>query len=562
MLTVAQTDDEPLDVPIAVHEWAGLPEDVEADPLTGEVTVGGVPLDLQERKERLRQWGLSVKSPWLPDLQKKDLWRERLRGVLTPEQEAKFIWFEQKKNDLVRRNQKRKKIKEWEAKDNLDAKSQKALEDARREVLEIEERYPEEQFYLDVAVSTGEHPADFEWVRQPLYEPNRRVPPKTTVRYGEDLQPEVLREDASPANLEQGIENILDVLRKARRDEIIYWRRWYVHANEDTKALAERYGVDESLVAALIAALSPNTQWEMNVMLAEQWLRGRGKKYLDYLSNLDQYAADDPLAKVFPETVLDPTGVGAMVYRTNAEKAQRILDTWSRGAWNKRLGFASEHRLEWNPRRPDSVVRAQREFEDFIRKGYIARRTKSPTTWAQGPVASAFEPAAGRMILKPPLGDPKKSPKVTTFYRSIVEPKRAAAEPVLDGHAINIYYGAPRNLSEMERSLSQEVLATIKEAYVKAAERSGPILAAHKLTGTLTPQQLQAVTWSVWRNSLPKGIHKEVKEMEKATRDGVRFDERGVLVYGDRDDEEEAVVAGEDAALDEGVEDLAEVRAV
>lgn len=88
-------------------------------------------------------------------------------------------------------------------------------------------------------------------------------------------------------------------------------------------------------------------------------------------------------------------------------------------------------------------------------------------------------------------GDPwagVSGPKVTVFYESIIDPASVAREIVLDGHAMNIWRGDTKsNLGNMKMPTKQERAQMLKD-YQEAAKAWG-----------MSPQQLQAVSWSVWR---------------------------------------------------------------
>ena len=80
-----------------------------------------------------------------------------------------------------------------------------------------------------------------------------------------------------------------------------------------------------------------------------------------------------------------------------------------------------------------------------------------------------------------------KGPKVTVFYFSLLYPNRVERELVLDGHAINVWRGIKTPLKNMTQPTKAERKAIVHD-YRKVADLVG-----------LTPQQLQAVTWFIWK---------------------------------------------------------------
>jgi len=195
--------------------------------------------------------------------------------------------------------------------------------------------------------------------------------------------------------------NILSVLKKATKDEIDYWSNWYQHAHQHVRELAERYELPLPVTAAVVAVLSPNLGWKVNLLAAqrliENWLMLEGERDLG------------PLEKV-------------PAYKSNVYKALKILDTGDVGL------------------------------------------------------------VAG--------------PKVSVFFHSLLNPDRVERELVLDGHAINVWRGIKTRLQDLRQPTKAEREAIIHD-YRKVADLVG-----------LTPQELQAVTWFIWKAvKNPPNIH-------------------------------------------------------
>jgi hypothetical protein len=76
---------------------------------------------------------------------------------------------------------------------------------------------------------------------------------------------------------ERVIENMRSVHDQCLQEELVNGKDWYRHANLFSLALAETYKVSEMKVAGVIAALSPQKEWQHNKVLAEEFLRTKGK---------------------------------------------------------------------------------------------------------------------------------------------------------------------------------------------------------------------------------------------------------------------------------------------
>ena len=125
-------------------------------------------------------------------------------------------------------------------------------------------------------------------------------------------------------------------------------------------------------------------------------------------------------------------------------------------------------------------------------------------------------------------------PKVTSFFRAINDPEGTRFEVVLDGHAINILRGFPKNLKSLKKP-TPAVRDVYIKAYIEGAKRVNKMVRAavskrrqeQKRKGlplepwppTITPQALQAITWELWRSMIKikkeKGGENEPLETEQ-----------------------------------------------
>lgn len=475
----------PFEQPIPVAEWPGVPEWAHYDEHTNQLIDSrtGLPLDP-------KQFGLSKQRPYEPATkgnEGRELWTERLRDQLTPYQQTRLERMRQQeqlnarlKSDRKQWTNEREKLLDKKQSEGLSAKEQAQLDEVEGNLQLFPT--PEEE--------------------SSLYSAKRTTPTPSSMKL-EDLK-------VTPSG---GVKNILRVLEAARPDEIEYWKNWYEHARTDAHALATKYKVPDALSAALIAVLSPNVKWEENVRAAEQMLRGRGQKVIEYRRRLEEKAQRDLFARLFPELFESKETLGTFGYLRNITKAQRIIDTHkATGSFPEQLLYNVY--LRWDPEDEKDVHVAQKMFSAAKDKGYSARAVKpgamSKTTgrplatWNPGDEVTSFKPHAfgARYIMEPPVGDPEEgAPKVSAFYESIMSPETAQRKVVLDGHAINIWRGRPETLARM-KTVNDKEKNQMRDDYKEASRLSGPILASKGLRGELSPQQVQAVTWSVWRAAI------------------------------------------------------------
>lgn len=188
-------------------------------------------------------------------------------------------------------------------------------------------------------------------------------------------------------------------------------------------------------------------------------LKKATKQEIDFWSNWYQYANGHvkQLADKYEIPLEIAAAVAAVLspnlgWKANLMAASRLLDTWKHINGDESFPYWDK-----NP-------------------AYKANRRKAMKILETGDVSYV------------------KGPKVTVFFYSLLHPDRVERELVLDGHAINVWRGLKTPLKNMTSPTKEERKAIIHD-YRKVADIVG-----------LTPQELQAVTWFIW-----KSVKKPVK---------------------------------------------------
>lgn len=105
-----------------------------------------------------------------------------------------------------------------------------------------------------------------------------------------------------------------------------------------------------------------------------------------------------------------------------------------------------------------------------------------------------------------PTDEIVKGPKVTAFWRTIADPTDPRAV-VVDRHAIDVSLGRVTDDTTRGRVLGRKgAYGEVSQAYTRAAR----ILSAELVAGghlPITPAEVQAVTWTVWRNHYAAANH-------------------------------------------------------
>lgn len=367
-----------------------------------------------------------------------------------------------------------------------------------------------------------------------------------------------------------GVDNILAVLRRATPSIVRQQKRWYNQANQDVRAVATKYDVPPSVISAVTAITSPNTQWVDNVHAAEQMVLGKGREVIEYRKYVDEAAVRNWMLRIYPDLFVEKKTLGVMVYLPNVIKAQRVLDAYgASGKKNWTVDIAEPIKLTWDPNDRRAVAEAKKTYDQKVARGWTARLTKPmlkegvlKPSWRQAdilPFLAPFPADVGRLVLnapfKPPMtpksgpskGKTRNAPKITAFFQSILNPNAHKETVVLDGHAINMWRGNIESLAKLDAPTEGQKDKMIAD-YREAARRSKEVLESVgiKLPEALKPQELQAVTWVVWR--------------EAVRRKDVKADEVGEADVGtERDDEDEPeeteTGAGAGTGTDEGADE-------
>ena len=304
-----------------------------------------------------------------------------------------------------------------------------------------------------------------------------------------------------------GMANIMTLMDAATDDEIRHYKDWYSYATRDAEELAGAYDVPVPVVVGIIAAMSPNVEWDQNIRAAQQILRGKGENVLNYKRKLGRAAAGNVMAALFPDMFVRPVSLGTFGYTASIDKAQRVLDAWDEFGRFDLDPQDEKVRVSWDPTDLKDVERAADEFEWAQQRNYTIRYGSKARPKG---VMDSFDPTAGGFVMESPVS----GPKVTPFYRSLLDAPSAAkrGDVVLDGHAINIWRGAPQPLDSAYAGSSDALKDRMREDYRRAAKKWNKSERAKQLGLELSPQAVQGITWSVWRKPAAKRLKLDSKK--------------------------------------------------
>lgn len=338
--------------------------------------------------------------------------------------------------------------------------------------------------------------------------------------------------------------NIRGVYDKLTPDEIAAWRQWYPAANKLGADAAKEYGTSHSGANGVIAALSPGTDWNVNVAMARSLM-----KTLKADTPLDAAAADRANALLQESWARK----AAAFDKKNSKAAGDLADLQvKRGAATdpaeiKKLDkqIAAKERIvgQGRPEQPplDRFKAGDKpsDFEDGQIVGYLARaldpnptvrnikanpdRTydDSELVMTKGkdprPVKGAWQSYENIGKAVDIFRDPSVETisaslggahKVRNFFNNIEDPDHPAGDITIDTHAYGIGMNNPVSVNHPLIAAGGGSIASspghaadgttgtysvFAEAYNQVAKEVG-----------LLPRELQSVTWEKWRQLHPR----------------------------------------------------------
>ena len=66
-------------------------------------------------------------------------------------------------------------------------------------------------------------------------------------------------------NMKLAVKNIIAMRRKAKPEDVAHGVAWYAEAYEQCRIIADRFNLPIHIVTGVVAALSPNNRWEINI---------------------------------------------------------------------------------------------------------------------------------------------------------------------------------------------------------------------------------------------------------------------------------------------------------
>jgi len=314
-------------------------------------------------------------------------------------------------------------------------------------------------------------------------------------------------EEASEAFINHAKNNLLFVFDQVPEQTRQRSKLWYKGANAIANRLADKYDIPDSSVSGVLAALSPQKDWYMNVSLGERTIdilaSQRDTKFtkemMEYKGGwLKESMLDSIVGKTLGELELP------------AEKAiwLRIYDE----VYNDR-----SHRIV----SPEG---------DFLEIATNADGKPKGTGWGSiteiSKAVSAFESGGGKEILTPLMGSKHK---VRSFYNNILDPDGPNGDVTIDTHAVAAALLRPLSgqSTEVHHNFGSSPMIAKQKPDWKGATKNSAVTGVQGNYGLyaeayrraaiergVLPREMQSITWEAVRGLFTDTFKSQAKNVD------------------------------------------------
>lgn len=275
---------------------------------------------------------------------------------------------------------------------------------------------------------------------------------------------------------------------------------WYDGANKLTNDWAKKYNSNNQSVAGVIAALSPQKDWFVNLSLAD--------RTLDILSNKQNFIFDKQMRKKAKEII--PKKFNNILSKISNKKLSDLDTPIKKAIW-LRIYDETYNDRSFKQLTPEG---------DFIDNVKTDKGENASAAWSSFPMiakaVASYESGGDVKIISKLMGNKHK---VRSFYNNIINPNSQIGEVTIDTHAVAAAQLRPLSANSTavfhNFGTSPELLKRPKDW--NAAMKNSSITGVKGIYGLyvdayrraakergILPREMQSITWEAIRGLYPK----------------------------------------------------------